>query len=70
MVYITAGSTGKCKINDLFEELVFRSREIEFFTRSKVLFLPHVLDIFIGEVVEIGFFRDILPYQFVDVLYS
>ncbi len=31
-----AGSTGKCKISDLFEESILRSIKIEFFTGPEV----------------------------------
>ena len=55
-----AGSTGKCKISDLSEELIFRVRKIEFLPRSEIQFLRYVFDISVREVVEIGFFRYIL----------
>ena len=48
-----AGSTGKCKISDLFEKLGLWVRKTEFFARSEVQFLCDVLNILVRDVVEV-----------------
>ena len=48
-----AGSTGKCKISDLFEKLGLWVRKTEFFARSEVQFLCDVLNILVRDVIEV-----------------
>ena len=36
LTLLAAGSTGNCKISDLFEKFVFRSRKTEFFAGSHI----------------------------------
>ena len=48
-----AGSTGKCKISDLFEKPGLWVRKTEFFARSEVQFLCDVLHILVRDVVEV-----------------
>ena len=50
---LSAGSTGKCKISDLFEKLGLRVRKTEGFARSEVKFLCDVLNILVRDVIEV-----------------
>ena len=50
---LSADSTRKCKIGDLFEMFGLWVRKTEFFARSEVQFLCDVLNILVRDVVEV-----------------